>query len=172
MIKPLHNACRGLWNMLLRKEKKNSIWGLFILLQMSGDLKMISFSIPPPPKFMPFTQTQTLDLSFYFSKHDSQCITLQRSKGPLPADTGERNDAQEWLFLAHSTCRFRGNCQAIKREETAKCCNKMSVFMINSIVKGHYAILLNLYQCGDCVNTEGNIIHPNQIKQAAVKLNQ
>lgn len=48
----------------------------------------------------------------------------------------------------------------------------MSVFMINSIVKGHYAILLNLYQCGDCVNTEGNIIHPNQIKQAAVKLNQ
>lgn len=47
VIKPLHNACRGLWNMLLRKEKKNSIWGLFILLQMSGDLKMISFSIPP-----------------------------------------------------------------------------------------------------------------------------
>lgn len=48
----------------------------------------------------------------------------------------------------------------------------MSVFMINSFVKGHYAILLNLYQCGDCVNTEGNIIPPNQIKQAAVKLNQ
>lgn len=48
----------------------------------------------------------------------------------------------------------------------------MSVFMINSLVMGHYAILLDLYQCRDCVNTEGNIIHPNQIKQAAVKLNQ
>lgn len=48
----------------------------------------------------------------------------------------------------------------------------MSVFMTNSFVKGHYAILLDLYQCRDGVNPEDNIIHPNQIKQAAVKLNQ
>lgn len=57
-------------------------------------------------------------------------------------------------------------------ENFAKCCNTVCVFMINSLFKGHYAILLDLYQCRDCVNTEGNIIHPNQIKQAAVKLNQ
>lgn len=118
---------------------------------------------------MHFTLTQA-DLSFHMSMYNSQCISVELSKDPLPVETlvTERLHGNGY-FWAHSTCRFKGSCLA---GNSAKCCNKMSVFMINSIVKGHNAILLNLYQCGDCVNTEGNIIHPNQIKQAAVKLNQ
>lgn len=130
------------------------------------------------PKFMLFTLTQKrksgpLVLFFDVWLSIYQPAMKKRTSSCRGAD--DRNAAWEWLFLAHSTYRFKKNCHVIKAEKTLPNVvkkKKKSVFMINSFVNGHYAILLDLYQCRDCVNTEGNIIHLNQIKQAAVKLNQ